>query len=407
MGPRPLPLHLVTHALTLLGSHAALPSLKNGSLSWKPHLAPLGAPLAAEVQESLASGGAEAAAAFESALTDEAFRRHEAFLAGINAYRAHSYHRALPPSPVVWSQGSTRLLDYRMPGVVGGVPVLVVPSLINRAYVLDLTGRRSLIRYLAEKGLAPFLVDWDAPGEAERNFTLDDYICGRLESALDVVTALTGARPAVLGYCMGGLLALALVQRRPEAVRSMVLMATPWDFAAGREAHALMMRALAEPMSRIIETAGAVPVDMLQAMFASLDPGLTPRKFAAFARVAPDSARAREFVALEDWANDGVPLAGNVACQCLFGWYGANDPAEGRWCVAGQPVKPEDVRTPTLLLVPERDRIVPPVSALALANKIVNGKLMMVKGGHVGMLSGPRAKTEVYGPIAKWLVRLG
>ena len=48
----------------------------------------------------------------------------------------------------------------------GGAPLLAVPSLINRAYVLDLAPGRSLLRYLAAQGLRPLLVDWGAPGDA-------------------------------------------------------------------------------------------------------------------------------------------------------------------------------------------------------------------------------------------------
>ncbi len=52
---------------------------------------------------------------------------------------------------MLWRDGSTRLLDYRP---AGGAPLLVVPSLINRAYILDLAPGRSLLRHLAEAGPA-------------------------------------------------------------------------------------------------------------------------------------------------------------------------------------------------------------------------------------------------------------
>ncbi|HSV29546.1 MAG TPA: alpha/beta fold hydrolase, partial [Candidatus Omnitrophota bacterium] len=401
MGPRPLPLHLMSHASMLLASHAALPLWRNGSLAWKPSLAPE----AEALRQSLDAAGPDAWRALEAAITAEAADRHQSMLAGIEAYRRHPYRRDLPPPPELWREGSTRLLDYRRPDTPGGLPVLVVPSLINRAYILDLTARRSLVRYLAARGLQPFLLDWDEPGPAEEAFTLTDYVAGRLGAALDRVVEATGRKAALVGYCMGGDLALAAALLHPAKVCALALLATPWDFHTGRESHGMMMRALAGPLGGVIEQAGGVPVDLLSAMFASLDPALAARKFAAFARLKAKSARARDFVALEDWANDGVRLAGPVARECLFGWYGGNDPGEGRWRVAGRPIIPEDVRVPTLAVVPARDRIVPPDSALPLARRIAGAKLMMVGGGHVGMLLSARAKTDVYGPLAKWLVR--
>jgi polyhydroxyalkanoate synthase subunit PhaC len=401
--PRPLPLHLMAQVSTLLASQAALPLLKNGSLPWRPNLA-----AAAEaLRQSLAAAGPDSFDAFARAVTAEAFSRHQHFLDGIDAYRRHPYHRTLPPPPPLWSAGTTRVLDYRENGdATGGQPVLVIPSLVNRAYILDLTRNRSVMRYLAARGLAPFLVDWDAPGADEAGFTLTDYVAGRLDSALDAVIAATGRKPAVMGYCMGGMLAMALAQRRPDAVAGLTLLATPWDFHAAGPAQAAMMRALAEPLGDLLQNLGVLPVDMLQSLFMGLDPGLSARKYAAFTHLKRRSARARDFVALEEWANDGVPLAGPVARECLFRWYGDNDPAAGRWSIADRPVLPQQVQCPTLVVVPARDRIVPPESALPLAAAIPGAKLMTARGGHVGMLLTSRAKTEVYGPIARWLIHL-
>jgi polyhydroxyalkanoate synthase len=399
-GPRPLPLHLMAHASTLLASQAALPLWKNGSLSWKPGLQAE----ADSLRQSLDAAGPDAWARFEAAIAAEAFAQHDALLTGIDAYRRHPYRRALPEMPALWAEGTTRLLDYRDPARPGGLPVLLVPSLINRFYILDLTPRRSLARDLAARGLAPFLMDWGAPGEAEGAFTLTDYVAGRLSAAIARVIEATGRKPALVGYCMGGDLALAAAQLNPGKVAALALLATPWDFRSGGPQGALM-RALAEPLGRIIEASDGAPVDLLNAMFASLDPALMARKFAAFARLKKRSARARDFVALEDWVNDGVKLAGPVAQECLFGWYGANDTGEGNWRVAGRAITPEQVSVPCLAMVPARDRIVPPASALALARRIKGARLMNVRGGHVGMLLSARAKTDVYAPLARWLVR--
>ena len=53
--------------------------------------------------------------------------------------------------------------------------MLVVPSLINRAYILVLAPGRSALRWLAAQGLRPILMDWGAPGPAEARFGLETY----------------------------------------------------------------------------------------------------------------------------------------------------------------------------------------------------------------------------------------
>ena len=392
-GPRPLPLHLAVALATWSSSLAALPGLRSGSLPWKASLKPRAANLAA----ALADAPREA---FEHAVEREIRRRFGQFLDGIAAYRGHGHARTLADPPAIWREGTTRLLDYGGTGPA----VLVVPSLINRAYVLDLAEGRSLVRYLACSGLRPLLVDWAAPGAAERAFSLEDYVAGRLARALDVARRENGGAPVcVVGYCMGGLLALALAVLRPEAVSALAVLATPWDFHAERPAQARALAATMAPLWPVFEALGEVPLDVLQTLFASLDPQLALRKFLGFAGHAPGSREAAAFVALEDWANDGVPLAAPVARECLEGWYGANDPARGRWRMAGRAILPSAIACPMLVVVPERDRIVPPAAAQALAAAAARARVLKTALGHVGMVVGGRAEAEVWQPLAAWL----
>jgi polyhydroxyalkanoate synthase len=343
--------------------------------------------------------------AFTAAVGREIRRRLDEFATGLTRYRHHAYKRNLRDAPSVWRAGTTTLRDYGgvAPGAEEGRPVLVVPSLINRAYVLDLTAERSLMRFLAGQGFHPFLVDWGRPGPAERRFTLDDYILGRLGSALEQVTALTGRKPAMIGYCMGGNLALGLAASRPRDLAALALLATPWDFHAERPdlghaaAHAMT------PWIPALTEFGELPVDVLQSLFFGLDPFLGARKFRSFAKLDPDNPKAEEFVALEDWLNDGVPLAAGVARECLLDWYGANTPARGEWRLAGKPVRPQEIDMPSLVVIPAQDRIVPPASAEALARLLPNASRLSPPLGHIGMVVGSQAQAALWEPLAHWL----
>jgi polyhydroxyalkanoate synthase subunit PhaC len=320
-------------------------------------------------------------------------------IAGIAAYRRHPWVRDLPDPPAIWEEGGSRMLDYAHGSAAA--PILFVPSLVNRAHVLDLAPGRSLMRFLAGEGLRPILLDWGWPGAVERGFTLTDYIAGRLERA---IVALGG--PVVLaGYCMGGLLAAAAAQRRPERVRGLALLATPWDFHRPDQAGAQRVAsslALFEPM---LAATGTLPVDALQMMFAALDPDGIARKYRGFGRMAQESPEAELFVALEDWLNDGIPLAAPVARECLAGWYGENTPGRGAWRVAGEKVDPATLDLPVFAAIPGRDRIVPPESARPLAARIRGAAVHEPAAGHIGMTAGPRAEAALWRPLLDWLDR--
>jgi polyhydroxyalkanoate synthase len=354
---------------------------------------------AAALQGELAGANPEA---LGRAVTIEGLRRLDRLLSGIERYRHHPWRRDVAEAPAVWSEGSTSLRDY------GGVgpPVLFIPSLINRAYILDLSKRHSLLRWLAGQGVNPWLVDWGYPGEAERRFGLEEYIAGRLVSVLDAVVELTGERVALAGYCMGGLLALALARLRREQVSGLVLLATPWDFHAGDGGRARQLAGLLPALEPQLSLFGVLPVDTLQMLFAGLDPYGIQAKFDAFASLKPDSARARLFVALEDWLNDGVPLSAPVARDCIAGWYGENRPARGDWRIAGEAVRPGDLDLPALALVPRKDRIVPRESAAALASALPRCQAVTVEAGHIGMIVGAGMQEAVWQPLRDWIAAL-
>jgi polyhydroxyalkanoate synthase subunit PhaC len=395
-GPRPLLLHLQQALLGWGSARLAAECTRAGLVPWDEALRPAAAGLAAELEAAPPGELAEE-------LARAASGRLSAFLRGVRLYRAHPWHRELEEPPVVWRSGAARLLDYRPEG---GPPILVVPSLVNRAYILDLAEDNSLLRHLAAAGLRPLLLDWGAPGPVERGFGLDDYVGGPLSGALAEVRRLERRAPVLLGYCMGGLLALALAALRPGPIAGLALLATPWAFGAYDLDPGRARAFLAAPAVAIATMAGELPVDVLQALFASIDPMQVPRKFVRFAALDPEGAEARAFVAVEDWLNDGVPLAARVAAEVLHGWYVDDLPGRGMWRVAGRRVGPAAIRVPALVAVPHRDRIVPPGSALALAERLRRAEILRLPAGHVSMVAGPGAERVLWRPLEAWLRRI-
>lgn len=395
-GPRPLALHLAASLNVLMSSHAALPLWRSGSLPWRPDLLDR----AAGLRPLLDAVPADEAAA---ALDREVRRRIDLLLTGLELYRGHSYRRDLDDPTPLWKEGAARLLDFGG----AGRPVLFVPSLVNRGYILDLSARKSLVRWLAGQGVRPFLLDWGSPGPAERAFTLTDIVAGRLVRAIDRVRAATGGEPPVLaGYCMGGNLALAAAGLKAPDLAGLALLATPWDFHADDPGAAARVAALLAPFEPALRLLGELPVDAIQTLFATLDPLLVLKKFSRFARLPQDGDAAREFVALEDWLNDGVTLPAAVARECLEGWYGRNDTARGAWTIAGAPVRPDSLTLPTLVMVPAKDRIVPPASAAALGAAIPGATVLRPPLGHIGMIVSAGAREQVWEPLRDWIRNL-
>ncbi len=410
LGPRPLPLHLGTALMTWASSESAWKLLKPGSQNSSPAREPPET-LAALLPEIGALEERSGAGQFEQALQREIRRRMARLADGVLAYQRHDVHRTLADPPAVWREGNTRLLDYgatnRGARKRGTRAVLVVPSLINRWEVLDLTEEKSLLRAMAAQGLRPYLVDWGTPDDEERRFDTTAYVA-RLERALGFVAKRARRAPAVLGYCMGGTLTVALAARKPRRVAGLALMAAPWDFHADRTGHAFLL-STGPLLAQLADRVGELPVDILQTLFWSLDPWLSVKKFGRFLGMDQQGEHAKEFVLLEDWLNGGAPLAGPTARECLVDWYGDNTPGRNKWVVGGRRIVPSKIKVPSLVMIPSGDRIVPPLSAAALADPkkgLKKAKRIDVPLGHIGMVVSGRARELCWTPLIEWISAL-
>jgi polyhydroxyalkanoate synthase subunit PhaC len=308
--------------------------------------------------------------------------RRAAALAGLAAYQQARRPPPPPPAPAVASQGRARLLSHGGEGP----PLVFVPSLINPPSVLDLDAERSLTRWAAARGWHSLLVDWGEPAPADRGQDVDAHVTGLL---LPLLAALPEP-PVLVGYCLGGTIALAAAALAP--VRAVATIAAPWRFAGyGEEARA-RMAALWSAARPGCEALGLVPMEVLQAGFWRLDPARTVAKFEAFGRMEPGSRAADAFVRLEDWANTGAPLT-YAAGRQLFEAFVADDlPGTGRWLA-----DPARLPCPAAEFVSLTDRITPAATAAGLPTRV---ELAL---GHVGMVVGARAPAMLWEPLLDWI----
>lgn len=399
-GPQPLLLHLALAGQVWLNWPLLLPSLQQKSTGlssgWNrklhPSLDALRARAAKLPPELLAT-----------ALATEGLARYRSYLEGVTIYRQHRDKRTLPDAVVVGDCGGSRLLDYA-PNLKSAPTVLVVPSLVNRYHVLDLDAEQSLMRWLVGQGVRPLLVDWGTPSHCDIAMTISDYVT-RLGLMAERAQQLTDGRKIhLLGHCLGGNLALALTAANIAAVQSLILLSTPWDFYAGDRRLGQYAASVWRDLGRVLPADGLVPAKFVQTLFAVLQPLAVVEKFRQLACQPLSAANLRRFVLVEDWLNDGVPLTQPVCREIIEDWYGANRPGRGAWRVGGELLRPRQVTVPTLVVVAERDHIVPAAAAAVLAQQLPCARLLHLPLGHIGMIVGAQAKNLLWRPVADWIV---
>ena len=307
-------------------------------------------------------------------------------LAGLRRYQ--EAERAPPPEPMpaIAARHGAALRDYGG----DGPPVLFVPSLINPPNILDLDSDRSLLRWLAGQGRRVLLLDWGWPGRGRRKMDVAAHVA---EIAVPVITDL-GEPPDLVGYCLGGTMAAAAAQLAPA--RSLVTIAAPWHFSEYPDPARADLARLWQNVRPTVDALGLLPMEALQTAFWNLDPARTVSKFEAFASL--EGAEARTFVTLEDWANDGPPVAGAAAREMFEHLFAGDQTGLGAWTVGGETIRPETLEIPVLNIVSTSDRIVPAATAIRA------GERLELVQGHVGMVVGS-ARDRLRSALSDWLSR--
>ena len=301
------------------------------------------------------------------------------------------------PHSVVWTENKWRLLRFSR-GARFKTPVLLVPSLINRWYVLDLGRGRSLIEWLVARGHDVFCIDWGTPGPEDRYLTWDDIAGRYVGRALRVAARYGRSGDAhVLGYCLGGTLAASYVAAFPEGIASFLALAAPIDF----EHAGLMAQWTRTPtfdVGAIVEAFGNVPWQLMQASFHMLKPTLTAQKTVALLDRAWDDEFLEGFLATERWGNDNVSFPGACYARYITELYRENRLVRGGFSLAGRPAELANIRCPTLALAFADDHIVPLSSAAPLVDRISarDKQLLVQPGGHVGAVVSRKAATRLW-----------
>lgn len=338
----------------------------------------------------------------------DAAEKLSAMIRGIQLYHNAPYQREASDYDVIWRQGQTSL---RLIRPIGGLSsekmqavCLLVPSLINGSEILDLSPERSLAQYMTSRGFICLVLDWGDLRQDEPDLTLDGLVSVRLRNAYDYIERQYQDKPLhMMGYCMGGALALGLAALAPSRLSSLTLLATPWNFHAGQKDMLGRVRFWSPSALASIESRGYLGADYLQSLFASIDPDLTRSKFSRFLQMDQDSENARIFIAVEDWLNDGKDLPGGIARECIVDWFLENSPCVGAWTLDGNSLDLSMIQHPVLVVASRKDRLVEFESAVDLKRQIPHAQILEPDCGHIGMIAGQKSIAQVWNPVANWM----
>jgi polyhydroxyalkanoate synthase len=290
-----------------------------------------------------------------------------------------------------------------------GTPVVIVPSMINKAWICDLEQDRSLVAGLAALGHPTFLVDWGEPGPEDADTTIGKVVLDVLRRAVDRCCRHVGADQAfVLGYCQGGVFSTMFAALRPKRVNGLVMLATPVKMReAGRFAD--FCRAEVCDPDALIGEDGLVDSKTMAPAFKLLDPMGNWHKFIALEAASHDPVRLRRALARERWLEENVAVPGALAKEFIVHGYQNDELLGGTWQLRGETVRLGDITCPVLVTPCRRDFIAPPASCLPVVDALTGSDdvtLDMQPTGHIGVVVGSHGPRAYYPLLDRWFRRV-
>jgi polyhydroxyalkanoate synthase len=311
------------------------------------------------------------------------------------------------PSEIIKINGGPDLLHYRSTArKKKKTPILVIYSLINRYYILDLMPGYSVIQNLLNQGFDIYATDWGTPSSYDKDLTLENYAEGYVGNALEEIKRMTGSeKVSLFGYCWGGIFALIYAATHPENVQALILHATPVDIKEGEtiiENWTSHVNA-----DRLVQICGNVPGWMLNLAFLLRNPLEAVLKYPRYFSQPRSLDETAQFFAIETWLYDSRPIVGEVYREIVNQIYKKNLLIRNKMRVAGKPVDLTNVKMPILNIVGEKDDLVPPRASRPIIDAVASKdkKSIEFPTGHVGLCISKEAHEKLWPEVGSWLAQ--
>lgn len=311
---------------------------------------------------------------------------------------------ATTPHAVVHRQDKLVVRYYAPPeGTPARTPVILVPSLINRAWILDLEPGRSLVAGLAGLGHPTYLLDWGEPGPEDAEEDVGYVLLELLHRAVDRVCRHARSSEAfLLGYCLGGTLATMYTALRPGKVAGLVALAAPVSFANGGRFREFTAPGVFD-VERAVAADGLVPIEIMKPAFQLLDPMGNWTKFLAIEQASHDPTQLRRVLVRERWLEENVPMSGAFAREFIRNGYQEDRLLAGTWSIRGERIDLAAIKQPVNVVACRKDFITPVAAALPLVAAVGGPAVSTVlETGHIGVVVGSEGPRRFYPLLDRW-----
>jgi polyhydroxyalkanoate synthase subunit PhaC len=313
---------------------------------------------------------------------------------------------AITPKELVWQRDKVKLYHYiRETPAKCKIPVLVSFAMLNRHDVLDLQPDRSLMKKLLEEGLDIYIMDWGYPTQADKYLTMEDYIDGYMNDAVDFIRRKHKV-PKIhkQGICQAGTYSMIYASRYPEKLQSLTTYVAPFDF--GENDNMLYKWAKHIDIDTMVDNVGTISGEMIDSAFSMLKPSMNVSKYIGVMDSLEDEDKLLNFLRMESWKVDLPAIPGEMYRKYIKDLFRDNLLIKGEMTLGGTLIDLKKMNVPYLNVYATSDAIIPNESTKAVMSKIGSKDKQEIPfpGGHIGVFVGTKSQKDLAPAVAKWTI---
>jgi putative long chain acyl-CoA synthase len=318
------------------------------------------------------------------------------------------------PSEVIVERPVYRLRRYFPDSANGGPPVILVPPLMMSAGVWDVSPETSAVRFLHERGAAPWVVDFGNPEREKGGLsrTLTDHVLA-VNDAIDRVRDHSGRAVHAAGYCQGGMFIYqAAAYRHSADLASIVAFGSPIDVRRRLPSGALgdvaqnLMTGIGETIAPLFSRV-SIPSWMARRGFQMLDPVKEVQGQLEFLLNLWDREKLLKREAQRRFLGGGAFVAypGPALGDLLEQIVAQNRMLAGGLVIGDRTVTLADITCPILIVVGATDDIAPPAMVRGIHRAAPRAEIWEreIRAGHFGLVVGSKAAQITWPGVAAWL----
>lgn len=300
---------------------------------------------------------------------------------------------AVTPAKVVFRNHLMELLQYEpQTEQVHAAPLLASPPWINKYYVMDLAPGRSFIEWAVQHGRTVFAISYINPTAEMAGTTMDDYLIHGPQTALDVISEITGAETIdIVGLCLGGAMtavtAAYLQQAGDTRIGTLTLINTMLDYSEPGALGTFTDLATVEKLERKMAKEGTLEGSSMAGTFDILRANDLIFNYVVSNWLMGQKPPAFDILA---WNADSTRMPAAMHAFYLRNFYVDNRPAKGTLEIAGRTVDLGVIKSPAYVISAINDHIVPWKSAYKSVN-LFSGptRFVLGSGGHIAGIVAP------------------